>query len=716
MDDDAIRELVHTLLYRCLTAPYTPPPESGEPCALLMTETAESVRARVKYAINKIVCHANGRIPFVIAHGGTIREFARQWGIGNTKMQNMGMIGIVVKDGKPEAFNLVVPLLQRQATRVANHEAVVAQRSKPNRTLESQNLSDFLARFSEPQESNRHVFVLMRHALSSNNFLSSSPKKLRQEGIEPTGSKYALALSKTVPMLGQDAKLMMTEEEKNKGKNVGSVCKRYATKLQFFVSPMLRTLQTFALIAHGMEDSENRLLPHTPSSFFRPFKPRFRELCDLDLPGDPILTFDAFKQAGDLADGGFKGLKKPRSFALYEQHTNDDYLLRYGKKEGEKDICKGVVRLDVYDKDMLFSILKLLEENTNETFPLFSTQPNLWITGPVTNVQKNGLTNVTKQTDSPTNVPAVMVVEELQEVRKSVSDDIKRSRSVSDLNLEQILDNETPPRSFKPILYYVFVGQTRDARRCTSGVDTNRAASVLIGLHRRQGTILTDAQIEIIMNDYPNIHLDTVPTNLDELMDDRKLIGEIVKDVARNFETNRQKDVALRLVKYSCPYYISLPSPLDGEHLRLHVFSQGCDGVFGHDDLQNDKEQGLYLRHCVIVAAYMFTFEACSSSLQLIQSFFRCFRDSRNARSAYLNILRNDALFKEHVPNEDGWKELCAFLASYDKTLSKFFEVDVKDLEAQSTIYEKKVRCSRDSGGDVETAWIPEADKMFNGA
>lgn len=520
MEDEAITAAIRTLLYRCANQPAYEPPKGGHPCGLTMTETADSVKARVKYAINKIVCDSQGKIPFVIAHGGIIREFARQWGIGNTKMQNMGMIGIVVKDGKPEAFNLTVPHLEHQATMVSNQESVVAQHIEPNLTLENKLLGTFLHEHSNHSRIRKHVFVLMRHAVSSNNFLRS-PKKLRKQGIEPAASKYALALSKTAPMLGQDAKLMMTENEKAKGKSVGAACREYATELQFFVSPMLRTLQTFALIAHGMEDINNRPLPHTPPSFFRPFKPRFREFCDPNEADqtDPILTFDAFKQAGDLADGGFKGLKKPRSFALYNTNEND-YLLRYSKKEGEKDICKGVVRLDAYEKRMLLSILQLLEKNQNDTFPLFFTQPNLWITGPVTNTN----TKQTEEQDS-VNVPPndVIVVEELQEVRKSVSDDIKHSRSVSDLDLEHILDKHPPPISLKPILYYLFLRQTRNVRRCTSDVDTSGAASVTIGLHKRKGTLLTDDQIDKITDAYPEIDLGALPDDLDEMIDDGNL-------------------------------------------------------------------------------------------------------------------------------------------------------------------------------------------------
>ena len=305
MEDEAITAAIRTLLYRCANQQEYVPPGGGQPCGLTMTETADSVKARVKYAINKVVCDSGGRIPFVIAHGGIIREFARQWGVVNTKMKNMGMLGIVVRrDGSSvQAFNLTVHSPNRVLKR---QNVVVLDQSQEPLQLEDKDLKNFLKKHTTPKthkgSKTSWVFVLMRHAISANNALK--------------GKRFFQALMKTVPKGGADPQLMLQDDEEATGQAVAEACGSFGASIRFFVSPMIRTLQTFALIAAAMK-------PESPSS--------------VEVPQESDGAFDIIEELQEvrksISDDMIKGRQLELDDIIPSTHPVSVGILHYVKND-----------------------------------------------------------------------------------------------------------------------------------------------------------------------------------------------------------------------------------------------------------------------------------------------------------------------------------------------------------------------------------------------
>ena len=196
-------------------------------------ELPESVYNRVNYAMRRIQCavQRSRKVPIVVAHGGVIKEFLRQWGVGHVEPANLTVLGLRVAGARVEVSNLA-PGAESSA------QAPGARGKTP---LKREKIGEFLGNEKGMR------FVLIRHAESVNNKVNS---KLSVRGVKtpiPKFSDVVRGIASGAVSNPRDSKLYDVEQTKMIGKKIHDAIDHH--KVQYFVSPMYRTLQTALAIA-----------------------------------------------------------------------------------------------------------------------------------------------------------------------------------------------------------------------------------------------------------------------------------------------------------------------------------------------------------------------------------------------------------------------------------------------------------------------------------
>ncbi len=256
--DEHMREL------EC-NAPYTPPSDGVE-CRMNTVETGASIVKRVAHAIERIECvRSKNDVAFVVTHGGVIREMSRQIaGLLELNVNNMCMVGLGFHNGECRSFALSVDDVVKQASALFGDASAQFH-------LEKQTLRRFLS------SDYTHRYVLLRHAESVNNALSSG--------------KVAATLLSALRRPA-DSKVYQIDAIKDIGRAIARACDETSTKVRFFVSPMTRVLQTFACIAVPLERTfEVQVIPQLQEyrkTISDDIPWSRRTLKDLSLPFDDV--------------------------------------------------------------------------------------------------------------------------------------------------------------------------------------------------------------------------------------------------------------------------------------------------------------------------------------------------------------------------------------------------------------------------------------------